>query len=66
MNKQPDGPPVGTCFDAPDVSRLYERSQELTARTKIVIDRMAKISRRMNEAIAYSDRILQEIDKLKR
>ena len=66
MNNKPEGPPERTSFDAPDISSLYQRSQELAARTKVVCENMTEISRRMHEAIARGDQILREMDQRER
>jgi hypothetical protein len=66
MNNNSEGHQSETRFDAPDMSDLMERSTELTNRTRVVLQDMAEISRRLNEAITRSDRLLRTSSHLLR
>jgi hypothetical protein len=53
-------PERATCFKAPDFTALYARSHELAERTRAVTKEMENQTRRMHDAIALSDRLLNE------
>jgi hypothetical protein len=61
MNKdRGESPDRAPCFEAPDFSQLYARSIELRDRTRVVYEDMKNQSRRIHEAIAESDKLLNE------